>query len=75
MFSVAGRLADPSLDPLNLETMVRVHVNKKAFLPSMKQIRERYFRKYRKAGDLYVESKNDELSAAQEDPGAQASAD
>ncbi|KAL1495272.1 hypothetical protein AB1Y20_017132 [Prymnesium parvum] len=53
IFSLAGRLSDPSLNPTNLENMVRVHYNKKAFMPSMKPIRERYYRKYRKAGDLY----------------------
>ena len=50
VFSLAGRLSDPNLDPANLELLVRIHFNKKAYMPSLKDIRERYFLKYRKAG-------------------------
>lgn len=74
IFSLAGRLADPSLDAANLELMVRVHFNKKVFMPTMKEIRSRYFRKYRKAGDLFQTSSRkgpnaEEAIMMDEDPG------
>ncbi|KAL1508770.1 hypothetical protein AB1Y20_004865 [Prymnesium parvum] len=45
VFSLAGRLSDPSLDPAHMELLVRIHFNKKAYMPSLKDIRERYFLK------------------------------
>lgn len=63
VFSSAGRLADPSLDPANLETMVRIQFNKKAYQPSVSDIKTLYFRKYRKNGDLYEEQTEKKGSA------------
>ena len=49
VFSRAGLLADPNLDTTHLATFVRVAVNKKAFKPSVKQIKEMYYAKFRGA--------------------------
>ena len=43
IFFLAGRLSDPNLDPHRLPTLVRIHFNKKAFMPSKQVFRERYF--------------------------------
>ena len=32
IFSLAGRLSDPNLDPHRLPTLVRIHLNKKTFM-------------------------------------------
>ena len=39
VFSRAGLLADPNLDPMHLSTFVRIGVNKKTFKPSVKESR------------------------------------
>ena len=66
IFSLAGRLSDPNLDPHRLPTLVRIHFNKKAFMPSKQAIRERYsFRKYRKeAGQSHDEEDEVESDAS-----------
>ena len=43
IFSRAGKLADPNLDPARLGTLVRVGYNKKAYQPLVKAIKEKYF--------------------------------
>ena len=50
IFSLAGRLSDLNLDPDQLAMLVRIHFNKKAWMPTTDEIRELYFKKYRKAG-------------------------
>lgn len=67
IFSSAGRLADPNMDPRTLQLLVRIHFNMKSYMPPVKDIRERYYRKCRKSGDLYDKNKVDE-----DDPGADA---
>ncbi len=70
IFPFAGRLSDLNLDPHRLPTLVRIHFNKKAFMPSKQPIRERYFRKYCKAGQSH-----DEEDEAESDATAKASRD
>ena len=70
IFSLAGRLSDPNLDPHLLPTLVRFHFNKKTFMPSKQAIRERYYRKYHKAGPSH--DKEDEVES---DATAEASTD
>jgi hypothetical protein len=53
IFSLAGRLSDPNFYPHRLPTLLRIHFKKKTFMPSKQAIRERYFRKYRKAGQSH----------------------
>ncbi|KAL1530366.1 hypothetical protein AB1Y20_001274 [Prymnesium parvum] len=67
IFSLAGRVADPNMDSRTLQLLVRVNFNKKNYMPSVKEIRERYFRKYRKSGDLL-----DEKADNSSDPGENA---
>ena len=55
IFFLAGRLSDTNLDSHRLPTLVRIHFNKKTFMPSKQAIRERYFRKYRKVGQSHDE--------------------
>ncbi len=45
---------------------MRIHVNKKTFMPSKQAIRERYFRKYRKACQSHDEEDEVESDAAAE---------
>ena len=47
---MAGRLSDPNLDPDPLAMLVRIHFNKKAWMPTKDAIRGLYLEKYRKAG-------------------------
>ena len=72
IFSLAGRLSDPNLDPHRLPTLVRIHFNKKR--PSCPTSRPSAsgtsFRKYRKAGQSH-----DEEDEVESDATAEASAD
>ena len=43
LFSRAGQLADPNLDPNYLGMMVMVGMNKKTFKPPLKCMKERYY--------------------------------
>ena len=63
-------LADPNLDPHRLPTLVRIHFNKKTFMPSKQAIREQNLRKYRKDGQSH--DKEDEVES---DATAEASTD
>ena len=49
IFSLAGKLADPNLGSDKLSMLTRVHFNKKAFTPTVSDIRVRYLVKYGKA--------------------------
>ena len=66
IFSLAGRLSDPNLDPHRLPTLVRIHFNKKAFMPSKLDIRKRYVLKFRKAGQSHDEEDEVESNATAE---------
>ena len=70
IFSLAGRLSNPNLDPHRLPMLVRIHCNQKTFMLSKQAIRERYFRKYRKAGQSH-----DEEDEVESDATAEASTD
>ncbi|KAL1512023.1 hypothetical protein AB1Y20_005298 [Prymnesium parvum] len=52
IFSLAGRISDPSLDPEHLQRMVQVNFNRKFHMPTIEKIRAKYFVKYRKAGSV-----------------------
>ena len=46
-FSRAGNLSDPNMDPVYLGVLVMVGANKSSFKPTVKDIMERYYKKYR----------------------------
>ncbi len=56
----------PNLNPHRLSTLVRIHFNKKTFMPSKQAIRERYSRKYHKAGQSHNEEDEMEFDATAE---------
>ena len=47
LFSRAGYLTDPNMDPAFMATLVRVGFNENGFKPSLEAIKERYYEKYR----------------------------
>ena len=47
IFSRAGLLSDPNLDPLYLATLVKVAVNKRSFKPTVDAIKKMYFTMFR----------------------------
>ncbi|KAK3285771.1 hypothetical protein CYMTET_6636 [Cymbomonas tetramitiformis] len=47
VFSIAGYLSDPNLDPSYLGTLTSIGINKAAYKPPLKDIKARYFSKYR----------------------------
>ena len=51
VFSRAGNLADPNMDPEFLAHLVMCAVNKKAFLPKVKDIKDKYYELFRGKGD------------------------
>jgi hypothetical protein len=50
VFSRAGNLADPNMDPEFLAHLVMCAVNKKAFMPSLKAIKDKYYELFRGKG-------------------------
>ena len=52
IFSLGGRLSDPNMNPLYLATLVFVGANMKVYMPSTKDIFQRYLRKFSKNGKL-----------------------
>lgn len=50
IFSRAGNLSDPNMDPEFLAHIVMVAVNKKAFCPTMGQIKDKYYEMFRGKG-------------------------
>ena len=50
VFSRAGRLSDPNMNPHYLGKLVMVGMNKKNFKPPVQAINELYYRKFRKFG-------------------------
>ena len=51
IFSRAGNLSDPNIDPEYLANLVSVLINKKSFKPSLKAIKEKYYELFRGLGD------------------------
>ena len=51
IFSRAGLLADPNLQPAFLGTLVKVGVNKKSYKPPLSDIRGKYFEMFRGNGE------------------------
>ena len=47
VFSRAGLLSDPNLLPAHLATLVKVGFNKKAFVPLLSAIKDKYYEKFR----------------------------
>ena len=43
----AGWLSDPNVDPAYLATLVPITYNKKAYAPSMKAIKDKYYELFR----------------------------
>ena len=64
IFSRAGNLSDPNMDPEFLAQLVMIAVNKKAFLPSLTQIKSKYFAMYRGKGGEDGEDDEDGDGAA-----------
>ena len=50
VFSRAGNLADPNMDPEFLAHLVMCAVNKKAFVPSLNAIKDKYYELFRGKG-------------------------
>ena len=51
ILSRAGNLADPNMDAEFLANLVMCAVNKKAFLPSLRVIKDKYYELFRGKGD------------------------
>ena len=52
IFSLGGRLSDPNMNPAYLATLVFIGSNEKAYMPPVKDILQRYLRKFSKHGKL-----------------------
>ena len=52
LFSTAGNLSDPSMDPVYLDVLVMVGANKSRCKPTVNVIMERYYKKYRSKGGI-----------------------
>ena len=52
IFSLGGRLSDPNMNPAYLASLVFIGSNQKAYMPSTKDIWQRYLRKFTKNGKL-----------------------
>lgn len=50
VFSRAGNLSDPNIDPEFLVHLVMTAVNKKAFKPTLQAIKDKYYELYRGKG-------------------------
>jgi hypothetical protein len=50
VFSRAGNLADPNMDPESLAHLVMSAVNKKAFMPCIQAIKDMYYKLFRGKG-------------------------
>ena len=51
-FSRAGNLSDPNIDPEYLGLQVMAGANKSRFKPTVNDIMERYYKKYRSKGGI-----------------------
>ena len=52
IFSLGGRLSDPNMNPAYLATLVFIGSNYKFYMPPVKDIWQRYLRKFSKQGKL-----------------------
>ena len=59
VFSRAGLLSDPNINPDYLARLVMVSVNKKAFRPSVKAIKDKYYEIFRGPGKSGAGSSSD----------------
>ena len=50
VFSRAGRISDPNMNPAYLGTLVMVGMNKKNYSPPLNAIKELYYSKFRGKG-------------------------
>ena len=50
MFSRAGLLTQPGIDPIFLAHLVMISVNKKAYKPSFEKIKDKYYEMFRGEG-------------------------
>ena len=64
IFSRAGLLSDPNLDPDHLATLVKVGYNKKAYEPMVKAIQEKYYEMFRGKGGAGDEDESAPAAAA-----------
>ena len=83
VFSRAGGLSDPNIDPLFLSALVMASVNKKAYCPSVNSMRDKYYELFRGKGGAGSSSsgmqrEDDDIEAsvqAEADEGAEDSED
>ena len=47
LFSRSGNLSDPNMDPMFLAALTSIGANKKAYKPTVAEIKEMYFQMYR----------------------------
>ena len=59
IFSRAGNLSDPNMDPEFLAHLVMVLVNKKAFKPTLAAIKDKYYALFRGKGEEGQEDNDD----------------
>ena len=52
IFSLGGRLSDPNMNPSYLATLVFMGANQKVYMPPVKDVWQRYLRKFTKQGKL-----------------------
>ena len=64
IFSRAGLLADPNLNPAHLAVLVRIGFNKKAFEPAVAAIKEKYYELFRGKGGEHKEGSSGAAGAA-----------
>ena len=66
VFSRAGLLSDPNIDPEFLARMVMLAVNKKWFKPSVQAIKDKYYEMFRGEGGAVSEDQLVDSSETQE---------
>ena len=59
IFSRAGLLADPNLDPAHLVMLVKIGFNKAACNPSVAVIMDKYFELFRGKGNVKAEAEDE----------------
>ena len=58
MFSRAGLLTQPGIDPIFLAHLVMISVNKKAYKPSFEKIKDTYYEMFRGKGGEGMEDED-----------------
>ena len=64
IFSRAGLLSDPNLDPVYLAILVKVAFNKKACKPPVSAVKDKYYEMFRGKGNLEEEIEESAPAAA-----------